>query len=113
VESPHGELVVRVRPAPETLGTPPPPIGHLLWSAPDAALRAIEFNPLCPVWNWTGQPAITLPVAENADGLPIGVMLVAAYGREDLLLEVAAQLEGAMPWRARRPTVHAVRQVRS
>jgi len=90
-----------------TLGTPPPAIGHLAWSAPDSALRAIVFNPLCPVWNWTGQPAITLPVGESADGIPVGVMLVAAYGREDLLLRVAAQLEEAMPWKDRRPPIHA------
>jgi amidase len=40
-------------------------------------------------------------------GLPIGVQLVAPYGREDMLLRVAAQLEAAQPWDQRRPTVHA------
>jgi amidase len=43
----------------------------------------------------------------NADGLPIGVQLVAAFGREDLLLQVAAQLEGAQPWIDRVPPVFA------
>ena len=91
-----------------TVGTPPPALGHLSWSEPDAALRAIEFNPLCPVWNWTGQPAITLPVAMTSDGaLPVGVMLTAAYGREDRLLQVASQLESAAPWSGRIPPVHA------
>ena len=46
----------------------------------------------------TGQPAISLPLHWNDDGLPIGVQLVAAYGREDVLLRVGAQLEQAAPW---------------
>jgi amidase len=58
-------------------------------------------------FNVTGQPAISLPLHSTPDGLPVGVQLVAALGREDLLLRVAAQLEQAVPWRARRPRVHA------
>ena len=48
-----------------------------------------------------------LPLHWTPDGLPVGVQLVAAYGREDLLVRVASQLEDAMPWKDRIPPVHA------
>jgi Asp-tRNA(Asn)/Glu-tRNA(Gln) amidotransferase A subunit family amidase len=58
-------------------------------------------------WNATGQPAISLPLHWNDEGLPIGVQLIAPFGREDLLIRVAAQLEQASPWVDRRPPVFA------
>lgn len=53
--------------------------------------------------NVTGQPAISIPLGWPDDGLPRGVQLVAAYGRDDLLIQVASQLEAARPWAHRRP----------
>jgi amidase len=92
-----------------TLGEPPVPLGT--FDTPDEPilgfLRAAQFTPFTPPFNVTGQPAISLPTATGTTGLPIGIQLVAAYGREDLLIRVAAQIEGAAPWVDRRPTVHA------
>ena len=92
-----------------TLGELPPELGVL--QTPEQPLvgfgKGGTFTPYTPVTNQTGQPAISLPLGTSAIGLPIGVHLIAATGREDLLLSVAAQLETAMPWADRRPSVHA------
>ena len=55
----------------------------------------------------TGQPAVSLPLASSREGLPIGLQLVGRYGREDVLLRLAAQLESAHPWAGQRPPLHA------
>jgi amidase len=91
-----------------TLGRLPAPHGTLRYDDPDHTveswLRSIfDYGPFTAVFNIAGQPAISLPLAMSETGLPIGVQLVAPYGREDLLLRVAAQLEEATPWRDRRP----------
>ena len=65
--------------------------------------RAGQWVPFTPPFNMSGQPAISLPLHWNGAGLPIGVQLVAAYGREDVLVRVAAQLEAAHPWADRHP----------
>lgn len=93
-----------------TLTEPPPPLGQFVSTPADPLAAARRGEALCPFtvpFNVTGQPAISLPLYWNADGLPIGVQLVAAYGREDLLIRVAAQLEQARPWAGRWPAVHA------
>jgi amidase len=95
-----------------TLAAPPLPIGGLYGDQhdgidADAAMapssRAGRFVAFTPQFNASGQPAISLPLHWNDDGLPIGVQLVAAYGREDLLIRVASQLESAAPWADRHP----------
>ena len=61
------------------------------------------YVPFTPAFNSSGQPAINLPLHWSSSGLPIGVQLVAGYGREDLLLRVASQVETAQPWAQLRP----------
>ena len=93
-----------------TLAEPPVPLGTFAAPADHpivGLMRAAAFTPFTPPFNVSGQPAISLPLHETAGGLPVGVQLVAAYGGEALLLRVAAQLEEACPWAARRPPVHA------
>src|SRR5438105_11688508 len=58
----------------------------------------------CP-FSISGQPAISLPLHWTTDSLPVGVQLVADYGREDLLLRISARLEEALPWHHRRAPV--------
>ncbi|HEU4363328.1 MAG TPA: amidase [Mycobacterium sp.] len=67
--------------------------------------RAGRFSAFTPPFNMSGQPAISLPLCRNAEGLPIGVQLAAGYGREDVLIRVAAQLEAAHPWSGVHPPV--------
>ncbi len=92
-----------------TSGAPPPPIGELGPQTPVMELlgRLGAHTLFTMPFDVTGQPAISLPLHWNADGLPIGIQLTAAYGREDVLIRMAAQLEEARPWRDRRPPVHA------
>jgi amidase len=91
-----------------TVAAPPPELGWFTAAGPEEESRRISsFIPYTPQFNMTGQPAVSLPLQWTADGLPVGVQLVAAYGREDLLVRVASQLEAAAPWHDRRPRVHA------
>jgi amidase len=86
-----------------TLPTAPARLGTI--DANDASLDAegwtrkvFDYTPFTPVFNTTGQPAISLPLARSAGGLPLGMQFVGRFGAEDTLLNLAAQLERAMPW---------------
>lgn len=94
-----------------TLGRLPAPHGTLRYDVPGHTMTSwletiFEYGPFTAVFNISGQPAISLPLGQSADGLPIGVQLVASYGREDLLFRVAARLEEAAAWHNRTPPFH-------
>lgn len=88
------------------LGVPVPEVGYLDPVALEPAeqdKRSAEVFPFTPPFNGTGQPAISLPLGTDSNGLPIGIQFVARYGNEDTLLQLAYQLEEAQPWAHRYP----------
>jgi len=93
-----------------TLAEPPVPLGTFE-SPPDNPLyglaRAAEFVPFTPICNATGQPAMSVPLFWNDEGLPVGTHFVGRFGDEATLFRLAAQLEKARPWAERRPPISA------
>lgn len=88
-----------------TLGEPPKRIGELDQSTPfdefeDELSRYVPFTPIA---NFTGFPAMSVPLAWNELGLPIGSHFMGRPGSDDVLFALAGQLERARPWFARRP----------
>ena len=93
-----------------TMAEVAPKLGSFDDSGPDpmdAFHRAFPSGAFTALFNVTGQPAISLPLHWTPEGVPVGVQLVAPFGREDLLIRVAAQIERAQPWAERRAPVYA------
>ena len=90
------------------LGTTPPKHEFLDTLTDD--LRAFDKAqsatfPFTPPFNFTGQPSLSLPLHQSADGLPIAMMFTARYADEATLYRLAGQLEKEMPWKDRRPAI--------
>jgi len=88
------------------LGHLPPPLGWIDMMLDDADEywdRVAAFSPFTVWFNQTGQPAISLPVGQAAQGFPVSVQAVGRFADEATLFRLSAQLEQAMPWRDRRP----------
>ena len=94
------------------LAQPPPRIGEMVGTEadPTAGLRRSSQFVAFPgiVANITGNPAMSVPLFWNADGLPIGVHFLGRFGDEATLFRLASQLEAARPWTDRLPPVHAL-----
>jgi amidase len=108
------DLVARIRAEADVLLMPtmaclPPAVGAVWEGAAENPLMALlncyPMAVLTSLWNLTGLPAISLPVHQTAEGVPVGVQLVAGPWQDGLLLQVATQLEQAMPWGDRRPLI--------
>ncbi len=91
-----------------TMAREPVPVGYLS-EAPEEELvdRLDAFMGETILFNQTGQPSISLPLAWSDNGLPLGMMFSAAFGEECLLLQLAGQLEQAAPWADRHPPLFA------
>jgi amidase len=90
-----------------TLALRPVPIGwqDAVAGAIPQLLRNTEFTPFTAVANFTGLPAMSLPLHWTSDGVPIGVQAIGPPAGEALLLSLAAEIETARPWADRRPPI--------
>ena len=107
----HTERINRIFDHVDVLVTPvngEPPVAVGKWEGTGAFRTLIGMSrtyPFAAVWNYTGQPAASIPAGFTDDGLPLGAMLIAAPNREDLLLSLAAQLESSLGWPDHRPPI--------
>jgi amidase len=91
-----------------TLGEPPVALGTFDSPANDPLKgwrRSAQFAAFTPICNATGQPAMSVPLYWNEEGLPIGIHFIGRFGDEATLFRLASQLEEARPWKHRRPPI--------
>ncbi len=91
-----------------TLAEPPARVGRFAHTTTDYVDYRIgpdgifAYSPFCAIFNASGQPAASVPLAMSSDGLPIGIHLAAPFGKDEELIALCAELELAQPWMARR-----------
>lgn len=95
-----------------TIARPPAPLGEINqnrkgMSAFEWTRQVFSYCPFTPLFNSTGQPAVSLPMHWSAGGVPIGVQFAGRFGDEATLIRIASQLEKARPWMNKKPSVHA------
>ena len=92
-----------------TLAEPPAKVGRFAHTTEDYLGYRVgpngifAYSPFCAIFNASGQPAASLPLAMSSDGLPIGIHLAAPFGRDEELIALCAEIEQAQPWADRRP----------
>ena len=93
-----------------TINEPPVQLGYFA-PVPDNPMqgwfRSGDFSAFTTICNLTGQPAMSVPLFWNTEGLPIGTHFIGRFGDEATLFRLAAQLEEVRPWAGRRPAVSA------
>ena len=96
-----------------TLAEPPAKVGRFGHATDDymtyriGAGGVFDYSPFCAAFNASGQPAASLPLGTSAKGLPIGIHLAAAFGNDETLIALCAEIEQAAPWAHRRPAGYA------
>ena len=90
---------------------PPPPHGEINqnrtgMTAMEWTQQVFAYVPFTPIFNSTGNPAVSLPMHWTPDDLPVGVQIAGRFGDEATLFRLASQLEEARPWAEKRPSVH-------
>lgn len=97
-----------------TLAEPPARVGRFAHTTEDYVNYRVgpegifAYSPFCAVFNASGQPAASLPLAMSSGGLPIGIHLAAPFGADEELIALCAELERSAPWTGRRPDVSAL-----
>jgi Asp-tRNA(Asn)/Glu-tRNA(Gln) amidotransferase A subunit family amidase len=92
-----------------TLSQPPLPRASFDYTTSEGYTEHVwDFSAYTPLYNVTGQPALTLPLYWTRDGLPVGVQFAARFGGEDILYQLGGQIERAAPWANRIPDLALV-----